>query len=42
MVKYQIIHGTHRVYNYADKTWHEFGSSIAAFNFIREVKGIEQ
>lgn len=39
MVKYQIIHGTHRVYNYEDKTWHDFDNSTAAFNYMREVIG---
>ena len=39
MVKYQIIHRKHRVYNYADGTWHDFDERDEAFDFMRKVIG---
>ena len=39
MVKYQIIRGKHRVYSYADHTWHDFDDRAEAFNFMRKVIG---
>lgn len=39
MVKYQIMHGKHYVYSYADKTWHNFNSREEAFDFMERVIG---
>ena len=39
MVKYKIEHGIHYVYSYADKTWHDFDSRDAAFNFMERIIG---
>lgn len=39
MVKYKIEHRMHYVYNYADKTWHEFDNRTEVFNFIKKVIG---
>ena len=39
MFKYRIIKGRHYVYNYADRTWHDFDDREKAFNFMREEIG---
>ena len=39
MFKYQIIKGVHRVYDYADKAWHEFNDRQKAFNYMIEIIG---
>lgn len=39
MVKYKITRGIHYVYNYADKTWHDFDNISDAFSFMESVIG---